>query len=193
MATAASHTARTIATSTAMYLMYVTAVFATSSSFQQPAAINEITVPSADFSPADFVVYHSSHLQDVTPLAFSPALHHTHPHTHTHLHNNFHQDWGPDVMEDDMVTKQQCPWQQMMKTNTDPEIFHKASHPITKVNSNSHYGNQHQLDCSMQTLTRDKEMNKTVGKWLGGRCLPLDNHLFTHPDWTVVPPGTAVC
>ena len=180
MAVAASHTARTIATSTAMYLMYVTAVFATSSSLQQSVAVNEVSVPSSDFSPADYIVYHSSRLQDIAPLAYNP---HTHP--HAHLHSNFHQDWDPGVAEDDVVTKQQCPWQQLMKIGTDSQIVQKGSN---RVNQNSHYRrihNQHWPDVKT-------DRNRTGGGWRG-RCLPLGSHLFTRPNWTVITPGTAVC
>ena len=182
MALAASHTARTIATSTAMYLMCVTAVFATSSSLQLPAAVNEVSVPSADFSPADYIVYHSSHLQDVAPRAYNPAL----PHTYPHIHSNFHQDWGPDVMND-VVTKQWCPWQQL-KDDADPQIF--PTPPVIRVNQNS---NIHKIHSPPWLDVQTGKRNWPAGGGQKRRCIPLGGHLFTHSNWSVVTPGTAVC
>ena len=77
MMSAASDTACTIATSSAVYLMCLTAIFAAACSLNPAAETTSETSLSSDFSPVDFAVYHSTHLAAVTsdlPVTELPDL-----------------------------------------------------------------------------------------------------------------------
>jgi hypothetical protein len=108
MISAASQAACTIATSTAVYLMCITALFATSCSFATQNTTthgeNTLTTLAGDFSPVDYTVFHSSHLQPPVETPFSPLQLASRS---EHLEWNW--DWGPGT-EIEPVHHHTCPW-----------------------------------------------------------------------------------
>lgn len=89
--------------------------------------------------------------------------------------------------DDDVVTKQWCPWQQL-KDGADPQI--SPTPPLIKVNQNSNVRKTHS---PLWLDVQAEERNWTAGEGQKRRCIPLGGPLFTHSNWSVVTPGTAVC
>ena len=164
MISAASYAACTIATSTALYLMCITALFATSCSFspssQGSVGDGSLNKPAGDFSPVDYTVFHSAHLQAPTESSFSMP---TRDPSSEYLEWNW--DWGPGT-DPDRPHYHTCPWLSQSRTiRKHSDKYHKKAihnHPTKNFISVSNHNKTERVIGELVDLV---EVPTGIGLW----------------------------